>query len=416
MDEVSKILVVILMIVLFALLVLVALWVYLRFKSKSEDKKQEKVTEGEQKSKVQQEYSIQSIFNFMEFDKIEDNMIIQNQGKKYLMIVKCQGINFDLMSEIEKTSVEQGFLQYLNTLRHQVQIYVQTRTVDLGSSISTYREKVKAIGNELVQKQLTLSQHEKDGTYSQDDLFNERREVAKIRNLYEYGIDIVNNTERMSLNKNILSKQYYVVIPYYADEVGIGDYSKDEIQNMAFSELYTRAQSTINLLSVCGIVGKILDSVELANLLYMAYNRDEAEVYDLQKAINARYDEMYTTSQDVLDKKIAALDKQIEQEAFERANQAILEVRQENEKERELKQKEAEFEDAVKSLAKIVLDQNRSTVGIKTAEKAKEKIDAAGKQEKKTKTKAKEAKKEVEPNEEKQKKTRRAGRPRKIKQ
>ena len=81
MDEVSKILVVILMIVLFALLVLVALWVYLRFKSKSEDKKQEKVTEGEQKSKVQQEYSIQSIFNFMEFDKIEDNMIIQNHPR-----------------------------------------------------------------------------------------------------------------------------------------------------------------------------------------------------------------------------------------------------------------------------------------------------------------------------------------------
>lgn len=414
MDDVSKILVVILMLVFFILLVLVAILVYLKFKSTQESKENKKVEEGKAKTKIQQEYSIQSIFNFMEFDKIEDNMIIQNQGKKFLMVVKCQGINFDLMSEVEKTSVEQGFLQYLNTLRHQVQIYVQTRTVDLGTSISTYKEKVKSIGNDLVQKQLQLSQHEKDGTYSQEELFKEKREVAKVRNLYEYGIDIVNNTERMSLNKNILSKQYYVVIPYYADEIGIGDYSKDEIQNMAFSELYTRAQSTISLLSVCGIVGKILDSVELANLLYMAYNRDEAEVYDLQKAINSRYDEMYTTSQDVLDKRMAALDKQMEQEAFELANKAVLEVRQENEKERELKQKEAEFEEAVKSLAKIILDQNRSTVGIKTAEQAKAKIDGEDKKEKKTKTK--EPKKEVEQNEEKQTKTRRAGRPRKIKQ
>lgn len=409
MDEISKMLVVILMIILFVLFILISVWVYLKFKSNLENKKSNKVTDGHQKSKIQQQYSVQSIFNFMEFEKIEDNMIVQNQGKKFLMIVKCQGINFDLMSEVEKTSVEQGFLQYLNTLRHQVQIYVQTRTVDLGTSISTYKEKVKAIGNDLVQKQLTLSQHEKDGTYSSEYLFKERREVAKLRNLYEYGIDIVNNTERMSLNKNILSKQYYVVIPYYADEIGVGDYSKDEIQNMAFSELYTRAQSTINLLSVCGIVGKILDSVELANLLYMAYNRDEAEIYDLQKAINARYDEMYTTSQDVLDKKIAALDKKIEQEAYQRANEAVLEVKQENEKEKELKKKEAEFEEAVKSLAKIILEQNRSTIGIKTAEQAKEKIDGEDRKEK-------QIKKEVEHNEEKQTKTRRAGRPRKNKQ
>ena len=175
--------------------------------------------EQEEKSTIQQNYSEQSIFNFMEFDKIEDNMIIQNKGKKFLMVVKCQGVNYDLMSGVEKASVEQGFLQYLNALRYQIQIYVQTRTVDLESSISTYKDKIKLLG-----------------------------EVAKIRNLYEYGVDIVNNTERMSLNKSILSKQYYIIIPYYAEEIGTADYSKDEIQNMAFSELYTRAQSTISLL------------------------------------------------------------------------------------------------------------------------------------------------------------------------
>lgn len=423
MDDISKILLSLLMVVLFILFILIAIWIVLKLKSTNDNnvKNKDKNKEISKKSKIQQEYNVQSIFNFMEFEKIEDNMIIQNQGKKFLMIVKCQGINYDLMSEVEKTSVEQGFLQYLNTLRHQVQIYVQTRTVDLGSSISTYKEKVKAIGNELVQKQLTYSQHEKDGTYSQEELFKERKEVAKIKNLYEYGVDIVNNTERMSLNKNILSKQYYVIIPYYADEVGLGDYSKEEIQNMAFSELYTRAQSTINLLSVCGIVGKILDSFEISNLLYMAYNRDEAEVFDLQKAINARYDEMYTTAPDVLDKRMKALDKKMEQEAFEMANNAVLEVRHEEEKERELKQKEAEFEDAVKALAKMILDQNRTTVGIKTSEKAKEKIDNKDKTDDEDKSKeniantnkTKESKKEVEQNEEKQTKTRRAGRPRK---
>ena len=172
---------------------------------------------------------------------------------------------------------------------------------------------------------------------------------------------------------------------------------------MAFSELYTRAQSTISLLSVCGVMGQILDSVEISNLLYMAYNRDEAEVYDLRKAIAARYDEMYTTAPDVIAKKIKELDKQIEKEAYERANDAVLEVRQENEKEKILKQKEEQYEDAIKKLAKIIIERNKNNIGTNTAERAKAKID--NKEEVKKE-------KEVEQNEKEQKTVRR-GRPRK---
>lgn len=405
-DLLVKVLLLVVMLFVFLLFILIGVLFYINYKSKNEQKKNEKEEYNQKKSKVQESYSVQSIFNFMEFDKVEDNMIVLNKGKKYLMVVKCQGINFDLMSEIEKVSVEQGFLQYLNTLRHQIQIYVQTRTVDLSSSLTKYKEKIKVLGANLQKKQLDYNQYLRNGDYTQEQLNVEQREIIKARNLYEYGVDIVNNTERMSLNKNILSKQYYIIIPYYSEEIGTGDYSKDEIQNMAFSELYTRAQSTISLLSVCGIVGKILDSIEISNLLYMAYNRDEAEIYDMQKAINARYDEMYTTAPDVLDKKMRALDLKIEEEALKRANEAILEVKQENEKEKAIKQKEQEFEEAVKSLAKLILDENRSTVGIKTVENAKQKIDIVEKDNSKEKE-------EISNGKEKSTVARRVGRPRK---
>ena len=403
MDKTTQLGIVLLMVIVFIIIICFIILGVMKLKEKRKSKEKKGMEEQEEKSTIQQNYSEQSIFNFMEFDKIEDNMIIQNKGKKFLMVVKCQGVNYDLMSGVEKASVEQGFLQYLNALRYQIQIYVQTRTVDLESSISTYKDKIKLLGNNLVQKELLYNQHVKEGIYPQDKLMEEKREVAKIRNLYEYGVDIVNNTERMSLNKSILSKQYYIIIPYYAEEIGTADYSKDEIQNMAFSELYTRAQSTISLLSVCGVMGQILDSVEISNLLYMAYNRDEAEVYDLRKAIAARYDEMYTTAPDVIAKKIKELDKQIEKEAYERANDAVLEVRQENEKEKILKQKEEQYEDAIKKLAKIIIERNKNNIGTNTAERAKAKID--NKEEVKKE-------KEVEQNEKEQKTVRR-GRPRK---
>ena len=112
-------------------------------KKEEEDKKNIQV--GKNKVKKYKDYKTESIMNFMEFDTVVDNMISQKDGMRYIMVVECQGINYDLMSGLEKNSVEQGFLQFLNTLRDPIQIYIQTRTVNLSNSIDAYKERVDEI-------------------------------------------------------------------------------------------------------------------------------------------------------------------------------------------------------------------------------------------------------------------------------
>lgn len=404
-NEIANLLIVVLGVMITILVVLIGIYVIIKFKSKKKDKDDTTNKNENKKSKVQQLYSVQSIFNFMEFDKIEDNMIVQKDGKRYLMVVNCQGINFDLMSAVEKNSVEQGFIQYLNTLRNPIQIYIQTRTVNLTNSINTYKEKVNMLKNNLNQKEFEYNQKVRSGKFDNRQLDAQRFEVIKARNLYEYGTDIVNNTQRMSLNKNILTKQYYIVLSYFPEEANNSVYSKEEISGIAFSELYTRAQSTISLLSVCGINGKILDSNELAELLYTAYNRDEAEVYDLNKAISSGYDSLYTTSQDVLEKKMEELDKQIELDAINEANEAVAEVRQEREIERQLREKQNEYDSIVSAMANLIIEDNESILGEEVVDAAKQKIEEKKNTKKKSKTK------EVEENG--KEKVKRAGRPRK---
>ena len=404
-NEIASLLMIILGIMFTILIVLVCIYFFIRFKTKKKATTDNSNTNINGKTKVQQLYNVQSIFNFMEFDKIEDNMIVQKNGKKYLMVVKCQGINYDLMSGVEKNSVEQGFIQYLNTLRYPIQIYVQTRTVDLTGSLSTYKQKVRELGDNLARKEFEYNQKIRSGEYNQENLAGEKFEVVKARNLYEYGTDIVSNTERMSLNRNILTKQYYIVLSYYPDEANNSIYGEDEISNIAFSELYTRSQSTISLLSVCGVNGKILDSNELADLLYSAYNRDEAEIYDLNKAINSGYDSLYTTAPDVLEKRMKELDKQIEIEAIQKANQAVLEVKQEREIEKKVREKEQNYDDVVAGMANLILEKNENILGSEIVKKAKEKIESKDKKKEKRQTK------EEKLNE--QEKAKRTGRPRK---
>ena len=363
------------------LVILCIIFIYLKLKKDNPNKNKKKNLDSKtneqvavNKGNTTKSYNKQSIFKFMDFDKIQDNMIVQKDGKRFLMVIECQGINYDLMSGLEKNSVEQGFLQFLNTLRYPIQIYVQTRTVNLSNSIHAYKDKVSEISKDLVNKQMEYNQKVRSGQYDAKELQKEKYEIVRQKNLYEYGVDIVNNTERMSLNKNILSKHYYVIIPYYSEELGTNDYDKEEISNIAFSELYTKAQTIINSLAVCGINSKVLNSTELTELLYVAYNRDESETFNLQRALNAGYEDLYSTAPDVLDKRMKELDLKVEEDAIKKANEAVFSIIEENEKEKAVKRKEKELEDLIDQMAMAIIDDNKSSVGSDVADRAIEKI------------------------------------------
>lgn len=368
--QLIRLLIYILIPVVIAVFGLIAFLVYIHFKEKKEqNSEQEEIKTTSKTSNVQNK---QSIFNFMEFDTVRDNMIIQKKGARYLMVVECQGINYDLMSGVEKTSVEEGFVQFLNTLRYPVQIYIQTRSINLESSLAVYREKVRDVEMKLRNMQVKYDQMRESGEYSDEQLRKAFFELTKQANLYEYGISVLQDTEKMSLNKNILNKKYYLIIPYYSAEAGNDKLDKAEIEGIAFSELYTRAQSLIRSISVCGVRGKILKSNDLIELLYMAYNREEAETFGLEKAIKAGFDEIYSTAPNVLKKKMAEIDKMIEEKAIEKANEKVDEAKTELEK--QIEEKEDNIDDLIAEMAKMIIQENEQYLGTELTDKAIEKV------------------------------------------
>ena len=357
------------------LMIIILAFVYWNMSRKAKRKAEEEENTSSSvgaTTKVATEYTKKSIFKFMQFDKIEDNMIIQDNGQRYLMVIECEGVNYDLMSQVEKTAVEAGFVQFLNTLRYPIQLYVQTRTVNIGESIQNYKNRLAITKKELDSKQMEYNRMLKAENYNEKDTEMVRRELIRIRNLYEYGKDVVDDIQKTSSNKNVLRKHYYIVVPYYAAEIGTELLSEEEKKNMIFSELYTRCQSLIRTLFSCEMKCKILNSTELVELLYIAYNRDDSESYSVEKAIKAGYSELYSTAPDVLDKRMKAIDEKIEENAVNLAREAIDEVRLE--KERKIKKKEEEFEKLVKQMAEKMLNENKKYIGKDVTEKAIEKI------------------------------------------
>lgn len=360
------------MFVLLIALAFVAINMQLKKRRETEELNKNKETNNLGTKTKTKNFTINSVFDFLEFDKIEDNMIIQKNGTRYVMVVECQGINYDLMSQAEKIGVEEGFVQFLNTLAYPIQLYTQTRKINLESSLNSYKAEIAKIEQEYSRQRARYQSIASNPNSTDAQITQALYELTKQKNLYEYGKDIIYNTERMSLNKNILNKKYYVIIPYYPEEANQGDFSKEEIRELAFSELYTRAQSIIRTLSVSSVVGRVLSSTELVDLLYVAYNRDEADVYGINKAIRAGYEDLYSTSQDFMDKKIQLLDAQIEQEAMDLAVNKVNEVR--SEKQKEYERRVETRDDIINNLAQLIINENEAMLGKDVAQKAKEKI------------------------------------------
>ena len=138
--------------IMIIMVLLIVFYIYL-MKPKNPKKPVQTETQIEdeeaEKKKVEQNYgkfttnlTRESIFDFMEFDEIVDNMIVRKKGTQYIMVLQCNGVNYDLMSEQEKISVEEGFVQFLNTLRFPIQLYIQSRTLNLRDIIEDYKVRV----------------------------------------------------------------------------------------------------------------------------------------------------------------------------------------------------------------------------------------------------------------------------------
>ena len=331
--------IIIVLILLVAVLMGVFVWVLKKDKKRAEQNSESGSSSGSGSSDSVKTSGIESMDKFLAFDEVVDNMILRKNKTEYVMVIHCKGVNYDLLGEDEKLAVESGFTQFLNTLRFPVQLYIQTRSLNLKDSVLQYEERVNAVRDEINKLDSQIRRERANGRL---DLVRrleyERRKKA---NILEYGEDITEYVSRMSQNKDVLQQNTYVVVSYYTAEFGgeIANYSKEEIDSMAFSELYTRAQTLIRALSSAGVTGRVLNSEELAELLFIAYNRDDSDLVSVKRLIDAKYDSLYNTAKDVMEKQKEDIENKVEAEAVELTARSItradkiLKIRKENKEE-----------------------------------------------------------------------------------
>jgi len=204
--------------------------------------------------------------NSLQLSEIRDGIVIMGDGS-FRAVVMCQSINFDLMSPQEREAVEFSYQGFLNSLYFPIQIFIRSQKVDL----RPYLEKLD--------KTRTTQDNMLLGLLMEDYI--------------AFLADIAQQT-------NIMDKRFYIVIKYPDLEVDVrkalkqstsfftglaGIISPGKSQHVtidemtlekAKTELRNRVQAVMQGLAQCGIQSLPLDTEELIELYYDAYNPDTA--------------------------------------------------------------------------------------------------------------------------------------------
>jgi len=193
-------------------------------------------------------------------EDILDDMVIMKDGN-CAMVLQVSSVNFDLLSEKEQSSLVFAYGGILNSLNFNIQILIRTKTKD----ISSYLKRLKT--------------HEEKQT---NPLLKER--------IISYEKFI----EEMVKKNDVLSKMFFVVIPFSAAELGLGSlvpsgnkmpFDKAHVLERAKASLTPKRDHLLRLFSRIGLEIKIVETKELIELFYSIYNEETADVQKIENVM-----------------------------------------------------------------------------------------------------------------------------------
>ena len=262
-----------------------------------------------------------------DFDNIEvcneEHALLKITDNEYVAYLEVGGVSFNLLSDEEKIILEENYGNLLNGVDYEFQNFIQSRNLNLDTYINDYTNKVSALKERLnkVEEKLDIEKNEERRRELQLEFY-------KLNNQYNYGIDLLNDFKSKYIDSQLLERRFYVILKYYHDSKEYDNELSDfEILECAYNDLMIKANLFIDTFIRNNMSCKVLNGVEMAEVLYNSYNKDDASSLRIDSAIRARFNHLSTTSKPIYIKKVELEKKRIEEEQKELEDE-ILELHQ----------------------------------------------------------------------------------------
>jgi hypothetical protein len=207
---------------------------------------------------MSQENSLQEKIDIAE---IKEDVVVMKDGS-LRAVIATTAVNMDLKSEEEQQATVYNFQKFLATFDFSFQVLISSRKFNINPYVGELKKRIKLEENLLLKNQIK-----------------------------DY-IDFVEDLVGLS---DIMSKMFYIVIPFYTIENKKGGFLKNLLsttnksinqKNENFetfkNQLFQRVEQVNAQLPSMGINGVVLQTEELIELYYNSYNPSEFEYVDLE--------------------------------------------------------------------------------------------------------------------------------------
>lgn len=175
--------------------------------------------------------------DWIPIEEILENGIIKINKNKYIKILKIIPINYNLKSDLEKSSILNSYKILLKTCNFNFQILIQSNKEDLSQHISNIQKNIKKINNK------------------------------KIEKISENYIEYIN---KININKKSSSKDFYIIISNENNKTKKEFIESYEIIKNELKEKYFKIKEC---LSRCGnSVIEINEKKEIINIIFSFLN------------------------------------------------------------------------------------------------------------------------------------------------
>lgn len=254
-------------------------------------------------------------------------LIVKN-GDSYVGAIEVYGVNYNLLSIDEKHVLEEVFQKTLNGLDYPIQIFVQSRKINLDSYNTLYKKRIEEL-SEMLKHEQTKFRRLTERHADLSELEVARNDVQRVADQIKYGENVIDFINRFAASDDILDKKYFMITPYYYDASAFNQkQTEDEKYETALNTVMNRLESILMSLKGANIDGKVLSGAELAELLYTSYNKPDADKYKLNNAIKSGFSNYIVTSRPVEFKQLDRDKEKIEEEyrkKLEDLNNGIIE-------------------------------------------------------------------------------------------
>ena len=198
--------------------------------------------------------------DFVPIKEIRDGVVVLKDNTLRAILL-CSSLNFALKSEDEQTALLSQFQHFLNSLDFSIQIYIQSRRLDIRPYIAVLEGHHLKQTNDLIKIQT-------------------REYIEFIKNFTE--------------SSDIMTKNFFIVVPYEKPILQMGkagmqivsfftkkEKSEDKEGQESMEELETQLEQRISIVEQglvrMGLRGIRLGTEEVIELLYKIFNPGEME-------------------------------------------------------------------------------------------------------------------------------------------